>query len=120
MRHARTIIVGTLCATAVGVGGLSGPPGAAVALLAAPLPALVVGGAAGIAHAAVSSLAAGGLMGGLFGWPVGVAYLVLVGGPAVLAVAMLRRAWRLEATLAAAVIATLLGALALALCFAPH
>lgn len=120
MWHARTIVVGALCATAVCVGGLVGPPGAALALLVAPLPVLVVGGAAGIAHAALSSLAAGGLMGGLFGWPVGVAFLVLAGGPAVLAVSMLRRAWRLEATLAAAVIATLLGGVALALCFTPE
>jgi uncharacterized protein YybS (DUF2232 family) len=119
MPRARAVLSGTVCAIALCVGGLIGPPGAALALLALPLPSLVVGGVAGVSHAAASSLAAGGLLGGLLGWPVGVSFLALAGAPAVLAVLMLRRAWRLEPVLSAAVGATLAGAVALAVLFAP-
>ena len=59
-------------------------------------PALVVGGVAGVAHAAASSLAAGGLLGGLARLAGRRVVLALAGVPAVLAVLMLRRAWRLE------------------------
>ena len=97
-----------------------GPPGAALALLAVPLPALVVGGVAGVSHAAASSLAAGGLLGGLLGWPVGASFLALAGAPAVLAVLMLRRAWRLEPVLSAAVAATCVGGAGLAALVAPE
>ena len=62
MRHARAICSGAVCAMALCLMGLIGPPGAALALLVVPLPALVVGGAAGVVHAAASSLAAGGLL----------------------------------------------------------
>ncbi len=119
MRHARAICSGAVCAMALCLMGLIGPPGAALALLVVPLPALVVGGAAGVAHAAASSLAAGGLLGGLLGWPVAVSYLVLAGAPGLLAVLMLRRAWRLELIVPAAVVATFVGVAALAVIFAP-
>ena len=109
-----------MCAIALCVGGLIGPPGAALALLAVPLPALVVGGVAGVSHAAASSLAAGGLLGGLLGWPVGASFLALAGAPAVLAVLMLRRAWRLEPVVSAAVAATCAGGAVLAVLFAPE
>lgn len=119
MVHTRAVVSGAVCAIALCVGGLVGPPGAALALLAMPLPALVVGGVAGVSHAAASSLAAGGLLGGLLGWPVGVSFLALSGVPAVLAVLMLRRAWRLEPVVSAAVAATCLGGAALAAAVAP-
>jgi hypothetical protein len=120
MRHARAILSGATCAFALCLGGLIGPPGAALALLAVPLPALVVGGAAGVAHAAASSLAAGSLLGGLLGWPVGVSFLVLAGVPAVLGVLMLRRAWRLEPVVSAVIAAMVLGGVVLALLVAPQ
>jgi uncharacterized protein YybS (DUF2232 family) len=119
MLHARTILTGAVCATALCIGGLLGPPGAALALLAAPLPALVVGGAAGAVHAGLSSLAAGGLVGGFLGWPVGAAFLILGGVPAAIMVGMLRRAWRLEPAVGAAAAGTLLGAFVLAVSFLP-
>jgi uncharacterized protein YybS (DUF2232 family) len=119
MRHARAVVSGAVCAVALSLGGLVGPPGAALALLAVPLPALVVGGVAGIAHAAASSLAAGGVLGGLLGWPVGVSYVALAGAPSIVAVFMLRRAWRLEAVVPAAVTATFAGVAGLAVLFAP-
>jgi len=120
MTHARVVLSGVTCAVALGLGGLIGPPGAALALLALPLPTLVVGGAAGAAHAAASSLAAGGVLGGLLGWPIGFSFLALAGLPAALAVLMLRRAWSLEPVLSAAVATTLLGAGAIALVVAPE
>ena len=120
MSHARTIMIGALCATALCVGGLIGPPGAALALLAAPLPILVVGGAAGALNAAVSSLTAGSLMGGLLGWPVGLVFLAFAGGPATLVTLMLRRAWRFEQALAAATAVTAVGGMALLLCLMPN
>jgi len=120
MSHARAVVSGAICAVALCLGGLIGPPGAALALLVLPLPALVVGGVAGVAHAVASSVAAGSLLGGLLGWTVGASYLVLAGAPAVLAVLMLRRAWRLEPVVSAAVAVTLLGAAGLALLFAPE
>jgi hypothetical protein len=120
MIHARAVISGAVCAIALCVGGLVGPPGAGLALLAVPLPALVVGGVAGVSHAAASSLAAGGLLGGLLGWPVGASFLALAGAPAVLAVLMLRRAWRIEPVLSAAVAATCAGGAGLAVLFAPE
>lgn len=119
MVHTRAVVSGAVCAIALGVGGLVGPPGAALALLALPLPALVVGGVAGVSHAAASSLAAGGLLGGLLGWSVGMSFLALSGVPAVLAVLMLRRAWRLEPVVSAVVAATCLGGAVLAAAAAP-
>ena len=113
MAAPRAIVSGACCAAALCCGGLSGPPGAALALLALPLPALVAGGVGGIGHAAASSLAAGGLVSALLGWTVGAGFLVLAGLPAVLVVCLLRRAWRLEPVIAAAVGATLSGALVL-------
>jgi len=120
MRHARAVISGAICAIALCIGGLIGPPGAALALLALPLPTLVVGGVAGAAHAAASSLAVGSLLGGLLGWPVGASFLALAGLPAVLAVLMLRRAWRLAPVISAALAATLLGGAVLGLLMAPQ
>jgi hypothetical protein len=120
MSHARAVVSGAVCAVALCLGGLIGPPGAALALLALPLPALVVGGVAGVSHAVASSVAAGSLLGGLLGWTVGASYLALAGAPAVLAVLMLRRAWRLEPVISAAIAAMLLGAAGLALLFAPE
>ncbi|MDX2171368.1 MAG: DUF2232 domain-containing protein [Deltaproteobacteria bacterium] len=119
MSNTRAIISGACCAAALCVGGVVGPPGAALALLALPLPALVVGAIAGTSHAALSSLAAGGLVSGLFGWEGGATFLALIGVPGVVTVLSLRRAWRLEAVVAFAVAATLAGATALALLHAP-
>jgi hypothetical protein len=119
MVHGRAVVSGAVCAIALCVGGVVGPPGAALALLALPLPALVVGGVAGATHAAASSLAAGGLLGGLLGWPVGASFLALSGMPAVLAVLMLRRAWRLEPVVSAAVAATCIGGVGLAAAATP-
>jgi uncharacterized protein YybS (DUF2232 family) len=119
MRHARAVVSGAVCAVALCLGGLIGPSGAALALLAVPLPTLVIGGVAGVAHAAASSLAAGSMLGGLLGWPVGVSYLMLAGAPGVLAVLMLRRAWRLEVVLPAAIGLTFAGLGGLAVLFAP-
>jgi len=120
MANPRVIISGACCATALCAGGVIGPPGAAFALLALPLPALVVGGAGGTLHAALSSLAAGGLMSGLFGWSAGAAFLAVAGVPAVVAVLLLRRAWRLEAVVVIAVAATLAGAVLLGVAHAPN
>jgi hypothetical protein len=53
------------------VPGRAHRPPAALALLAVPLPRRWLSGVAGMAHAAASSLAAGSLLGGLLGWPVG-------------------------------------------------
>jgi len=119
MRHARAVLSGATCAIALCLGGLIGPPGAAVALLALPLPTLVVGGVAGVAHAAASSLAVGSVLGGVLGWSVGASFLALAGIPAVLAVLMLRRAWRLAPVVCAALAATLLGGVALGLLVSP-
>jgi len=119
MLNARVIVSGACCATALCLGGVIGPPGAALALLALPLPALVVGAVGGTSHAALSSLAAGGLLSGLLGWPVGAAFLALAGAPTVLTVLMLRRAWRLEPVVAAAVLAIIVGGLALGAGYAP-
>jgi uncharacterized protein YybS (DUF2232 family) len=120
MRHTRAIVSGAICAIALCVGGLIGPPGAALALLALPLPTLVVGGVAGAAHAAASSLAVGSLLGGLLGWPVGASFLALAGVPAVVAVLMLRRAWRLAPVVGASVAATLIGGALLAFLLVPE
>ena len=120
MVHARAVVSGSLCAIALCLGGLIGPPGAGLALLAVPLPALVVGGVAGASHAAASSLAAGGLFGGLLGWPIGASFLLLAGAPTVLAVLMLRRAWRLEPVLSAALATMGAGGAGLAVLFAPE
>jgi hypothetical protein len=120
MVHARAVVSGAVCAIALCLGGLIGPPGAGLALLVVPLPALVVGGVAGISHAAASSLAVGGVLGGLLGWPFGASFLALAGAPAVLAVLMLRRAWRLEAVVFASLAATAVGAGVLTLLFAPE
>src|SRR5262249_42417170 len=109
MRHARAVISGAICAIALCIGGLIGPPGAALALLALPRPPLVAGGVGGAATGAAWSFAVGGLWGGLLGWRVGASFLALAGLPAVLAVLMLRRAWRLAPVISAALAATLLG-----------
>jgi hypothetical protein len=119
MLNARAIISGATCATALCLGGLLGPPGSGLALLAAPLPGLAVGGAAGALQATLSSVAAGGIMSGVLGWPVGIGFLVLAGVPAALTVVVLRRAGRLEAALATAVAATLLGGAGLLLAVVP-
>jgi len=119
MPNGRVILSSACCATALCLGGVIGPPGAALALLALPLPALVVGAMGGTSHAALSSLAAGGLVGGLLGWPAGVAFVALAGAPAVLTVLLLRRAWCLESIVALAVLAMALGGLLLALSAAP-
>ncbi|MGD9763105.1 MAG: DUF2232 domain-containing protein [Candidatus Binatia bacterium] len=118
MPNARAIVSGACCTTALCCGGLIGPPGSALALLALPLPVLVVGGIGGTLHAAVSSLAAGGVVTGLLGWPVGAGFLALVGMPTVLTVLLLRNAWRLEVIIPAAVGATLVGGLVLAYLYA--
>jgi uncharacterized protein YybS (DUF2232 family) len=115
MFNARIIVSGACCATALCIGGVAGPPGAALALLALPLPALVVGAVGGTSHAMLSSLAAGGLLSGLVGWRVGAIFLALAGIPTVLVVMMLRRAWRLELVVAAAVLATVACGMLLAL-----
>jgi uncharacterized protein YybS (DUF2232 family) len=120
MAHTRAVLSGAVCAIALCLGGLIGPPGAALALLAVPLPALVVGGVAGVSHAAASSLAAGSVLGGLLGWPFGASFLALAGAPAVLAVLMLRRAWRLESVVSATLAAMAVGVGVLALLFAPE
>lgn len=119
MSNTRAIVSGAVCATALCLGGLVGPPGAGLALLVAPLPPLVVGGVAGAAQAAAASLVAGGLLGGLLGWPVGGSFLALAGVPGVLAVILLRRAWRLEPVVSSAVGAMLLGGLLLAFLLGP-
>src|SRR5262249_43136979 len=62
----------------------------------------------------------GSLLGGLLGWPVGASFLALAGLPAVLAVLMLRRAWRLAPVISAALAATLLGGAVLGLLMAPQ
>jgi len=119
MVNSRAIVSGACCAAALCIGGVIGPPGAAFALLALPLPALVVGAIGGTSHAALSSLAAGTLVSGVFGWSVGAAFLAIAGLPAVLTVLLLRRAWRLEPVVGAAVVATVAGAVVLGLAHAP-
>lgn len=99
---------------ALGAVGLLGPPGAALALLALPLPTLVVGGIGGTASASAATAGAAGALGGLLGGSVGLAFLAVAGVPAVLSVRLLRRAWRLEAVVAGAMTATVLGTVALA------
>lgn len=119
MTNGRAIISGACCAAALCIGGVIGPPGATLALLVLPLPALVVGAIGGAGHAALSSLAAGGLVSGMFGWSVGAAFLFIAGLPAVLTVSLLRRAWRLEPVVVLAVVATLGGGLVFGLAHAP-
>jgi uncharacterized protein YybS (DUF2232 family) len=97
-----------------------GPPGSALALLALPLPALVAGGIGGTNHATVAMVGAAGVVGGIFGGSMAFGFLALAGAPAILAVLLLRRAWRLEAVLATAVLATLAGGLALATWHEPN
>jgi hypothetical protein len=114
MVDVRLIAASTLCVLALGVVGLIGPPGAALALLALPLPALVAGGVGGTAHATAAIVGAAGALGGLLGGPVALGFIAIAGAPAVLAVFLLRGAWRLEAVMAGAVGATIAGGLALA------
>jgi uncharacterized protein YybS (DUF2232 family) len=119
MTAARLIASSSGCTLALGAVGLFGPPGSSLALLALPLPALVAGGVGGVAHAAAATAGTVGVLGGVLGGPVAVGFLALAGAPAIVAVLLLRRAWRLEAAVAAAAGATLAGALALALWLDP-
>jgi hypothetical protein len=120
MADTRLIASSGACMLALGAVGFLGPPGAALALLALPLPALVAGGIGGTAHATAATVGAAGVMGGLLGASVAIGFVALVGGPAIIAVLLLRRAWRLEVVAAAAVSATILGALGMALWHDPN
>lgn len=111
MSGVRLIASSGACILALGAVGLLGPPGASLALLALPLPALVAGGVGGTSHAAAATVGAAGVMGGILGGAVGCGFIVLVGMPAAVAVILLRRAWRLEAVVAGAVLATVIGGL---------
>ena len=99
---------------ALGAVGLFGPPGASLALLALPLPALVAGGVGGAGQAAAATAGTFGVLGGVLGGSVAIGFLVLAGGPALVAVLLLRRAWHLEAVVGAAAGASLLGGIVLA------
>ena len=103
-----------VCTVALCIGGLLGPPGAALALLAVPLPGLVLGGVLGAWETALSSIAGGLLVGGILGGHTAAYFVALVGVPAVVAVHTLRRACRIEAVLGAT-LASLLVALGLLL-----
>lgn len=120
MPNARLIAASAICALALGAVGLLGPPGAALALLALPLPALVAGGVGGTAHATAATVGAAGALGGLLGGPVAIGFVLLAGAPAVLAVGLLRAAWRLEAVMAGAVAMTVAGGFALAAWHEPN
>jgi uncharacterized protein YybS (DUF2232 family) len=117
---ARLIASTSGCMLALGTVGLFGPPGSSLALLALPLPALVAGGVGGVAQATAATVGTVGVFAGLLGSSVALGFLALVGAPAIVAVLLLRRAWRLEVAVAASAGATLTGALALALWFAPE
>lgn len=114
MADARLIASSSVCMLALGVIGLFGPPGAGVALLALPLPALVAGGIGGAAQATAATVGAVGVLGGVLGGAVALGFLALVGVPTVIAVLLLRRAWRLEVVVAATAAASILGGIVLA------
>jgi hypothetical protein len=116
----RVIASSGACILALGVVGLFGPPGSALALLALPLPALVAGGLGGTTHAAAATVGAAGVLGGMLGGSVAIGFLALAGAPAIIAVLLLRRAWRLEAVVAGVVLATMLGGLGLAIWHQPN
>ena len=120
MPNARLIAASAACALALGAVGLLGPPGAALALLALPLPSLVAGGVGGTAHATAATVGAAGALGGLLGGPVALGFVALAGAPAVMAVGLLRGAWRLEAVMAGAVAMTVAGGFVLALWYEPN
>ncbi|MBX3023396.1 DUF2232 domain-containing protein [bacterium] len=120
MSDARLIASSGACMLVLGAVGLFGPPGASLALLALPLPALVAGGIGGTSHATAATIGAAGVMGGVVGGSVGCGFIALVGMPAIVAVLLLRRAWRLEAVVAAAMLATVAGGLAMAIWHEPN
>lgn len=120
MSDTRVIASSGVCMLALGVVGLLGPPGAALALLALPLPALVAGGVGGISHAAAATVGVAGVMGGILGGSAAVGFVALAGAPALVAVLLLRRAWRLELVIGAAVLATVAGGLAFAIWHEPN
>ena len=114
MVDARLIATSCACMLALGAVGLFGPPGSSLALLALPLPALVAGGVGGAGQAAAATVGTFGVLGGVLGGPVAIGFLALAGGPALVAVLLLRRAWRLEAVVGASAGASLLGGIVLA------
>lgn len=120
MSDARLIVASVLCAFALGAVGSLGPPGAALALVALPLPLVVAGGVGGTAHAAVATFATAGAFGGLFGVSAMLGFVAVVGVPAIVAVFLLRAARRLEAVLVGVVSATVAGAVALAIWHEPN
>lgn len=99
---------------ALGAVGIFGPPGASLALLVLPLPALVAGGVGGAAQAAAAMVGTAGLFRGMLGGSVAVGVLATAGVPAVMAVLLLRRACRLELVVGAAVGCSLFCAFAFA------
>lgn len=120
MADARLIATSSVCMLALGAVGLFGPPGSALALLILPLPALVAGGIGGTTQAAAATVGAVGVMGGLLGATVAVGFFALAGVPSVVASLLLRRAWRLEAVVAIAATATIVGGLGLAMWHEPN
>jgi Predicted membrane protein (DUF2232) len=120
MADARLIASSSVCILALGAVGLFGPPGSALALLALPLPALVAGGIGGTPQATAATVGAVGVVGGMLGATVAVGFLALAGVPAILAVLLLRRAWRLEAVVAMTMAATIVGGLSLAAWHEPN
>lgn len=120
MANARLIASSSACMLALGAVGVFGPPGASLALLALPLPALVAGGVGGAGQATAATAGAVGVLGGVLGGSVAVGFLALAGAPAVIAVLLLRRAWRLEMVVAGAAGASLVGGLALAAWYDPN
>lgn len=120
MADTRLIASSGACILALGAVGFLGPPGAALALLALPLPALVAGGIGGTSHATAATVGAAGVLGGVLGGSVAFGFLALAGAPAIVAVLLLRRAWRLEMVVAVAVLATIVGGLGLAAWHEPN
>lgn len=120
MADARLIASSGVCMLALGAVGLLGPPGASVALLALPLPALVAGAIGGSVHAVAATVGAASVMGGVLGASIACGFVALVGVPATVAVLLLRRAWRLEAVTAAAVLATIIGGFGIAAWHEPN
>ncbi len=88
---------------------LFGPSGSALALLFVPLPALVLGAIGGTAAVAVATGLSSVLLVATVGNEAGAFYLVAVGVPILAMVQALRRAWRIEAVIAAGLATLVVG-----------
>lgn len=103
MATARALIRAVVCTIVSCAVGVLGPQGSAIALVALPLPALVLGGWFGVGLTAACCIVSGALIGAGLSVPAGAYYLALVGVPAVATVWALRAGCRIETTAGVAV-----------------